>query len=152
VKSLRFPYVQFNVGHALWSLDGRTERPRAVFSATLVGPTGASSQDSLLDTGADDTVFPLKLAGQLGIDLANAPTGTLGGIGGTVGAVLFALVTLRITDGKEFCEWPARVGFTAAPLKRPLLGFAGFLQFFRAVFDGDLEEVELTTNRRYPGT
>lgn len=29
----------------------------------------------------------------------------------------------------------------------PVLGFAGFLQFFTATFRGDLEEVELIVNR-----
>ncbi len=37
----------------------------------------------------------------------------------------FAEVMLRISDGRENRDWPARVGFTAAPLHRPLLGFAG---------------------------
>jgi hypothetical protein len=97
-------------------------------------------------------VFRVGLAAAVGIDLTGAPTGSASGVGPAVGSLSYAVVTLRIADGKEFCEWPARVGFTSAPLKRPLLGFAGFLQFFRAVFDGDLEEVELTTNRRYPGT
>jgi hypothetical protein len=33
-----------------------------------------------------------------------------------------------------------------------LYGFAGFLQFFTAKFEGDREEVELTVNSLYPGT
>ena len=64
----------------------------------------------------------------------------------------YAEVRLRISDGQEFREWPARVAFTTEPLKRVLLGFAGFLQFFTATFDGDREEVELTINAKYPGT
>jgi hypothetical protein len=151
VKTLRFPYKLFNIGNPIWSLDGRVERPRSVVDVTVIGPIAKIIRASLLDTGGDDTVFPLALAAPLGIDLTGAPTGTLGGVGSVVGTVSYALVTLRITDGTEFCEWPARVGFTTA-VKRPLLGFAGCLQFFRAVFDGDLEEVELTTNRKYPGT
>lgn len=119
---------------------------------TIIGPTGTDIRPGLLDTGADDTVFPIAVASSIGLDLTNAPTGRASGVGAAVGLLSFAIVTLRITDGKEFCEWPARVGFTTATLKRPLMGFAGFLQFFRAVFDGDLEEVELTTNRKYPGT
>ena len=35
---------------------------------------------------------------------------------------------------------------------RPLIGFAGFLQFFTATFHGDREQVELTVNALYPGT
>ena len=61
-------------------------------------------------------------------------------------------MTLRLTDGREFREWPARVGFAPVPMTFALLGFAGFLQFFGANFLGDGEEVELTVNSLYPGT
>ena len=47
-----------------------------------------------------------------------------------------------VTDGHEFREWPAWVGFTPASFAYPILGFAGCLQFFTATFHGDLEEVE----------
>jgi hypothetical protein len=107
---------------------------------------------ALLDTGADDTLFPEPFATQIGIDLSAAPTGEGMGVGGALVPVRYALVSLRLTDGKEFRQWPAWVGFTATPLKRPLLGFAGCLQFFSANFLGDREEVELTVNSVYPGT
>ena len=58
---------------------------------------------------------------------------------------------LRLTDGREFREWPAWVGFTPARLPYPMLGFAGCLQFFDAEFRGGREEVELTVNPLYPG-
>lgn len=66
--------------------------------------------------------------------------------------IRYAQVTLRLTDGTEFREWPAWVGFTSARLKRPLLGFAGFLQFFTATFFGDREQLELATNPLDPGS
>ena len=43
------------------------------------------------------------------------------------------------------------MGFTSVPLRNPLLGFAGCLQFFHADFCDDREEVELTTNTLFPG-
>ena len=43
----------------------------------------------------------------------------------------------------------AWVGFTSAPIRHPLLGFAGFLQYFTATFHGDREEVELAVNGTY---
>jgi hypothetical protein len=55
-----------------------------------------------------------------------------------------------LTDGIEYHEWPAWVGFVKG-LRRPLLGFGGFLQFFTATFHGDDEFVELAVNRLYPG-
>jgi predicted aspartyl protease len=110
------------------------------------------ARQGLLDTGADDTVFPEALAATLGLDLSQAPVGGLTAAGGALFPVRYAQVTLRLTDGQEFREWPACVGFTSAPLRMSLLGFAGFLQFFTATFHGDLEKVELTINRLYPGT
>jgi hypothetical protein len=59
---------------------------------------------------------------------------------------------LRISDGKEHREWLGRVGFTSTPMQRPLLGFAGFLQFFTATFHGDREYLELSVNSSYQGT
>jgi hypothetical protein len=66
--------------------------------------------------------------------------------------VRYAQVSLRVTDGRERREWAAWAGFTPAKLLSPLLGFAGFLQFFTATFHGDREQVELTVNSLYPGT
>jgi hypothetical protein len=43
------------------------------------------------------------------------------------------------------------VAFTPVRLWRPILGFAGCLQFFTATFHGDREEVELVINALYPG-
>src|SRR5262249_14768080 len=110
------------------------------------------SQDAHLDTGADDSLFPDALATRLGIDLGNSPMSHGAGVGlGTV-SLRFAQVTLRLASGTERREWPAWVGFTSAQLARPLLGFAGCLQFFTATFFGDREEVELVVNSLYPGT
>jgi hypothetical protein len=108
--------------------------------------------DCNLDTGADDTVFSERLAARIGVDLSNAPVGQATTATLTNAPVRYAQVTLRLTDGKEQRQWPAWVGFTPAKLQSPLLGFAGFLQFFTATFRGDREEVELTINSLYPGT
>jgi hypothetical protein len=101
---------------------------------------------------ADDTVFAETDALRIGIDLTNAPISFMAGIGGFGYPIRYAQVTLRMSDGIEFREWPAWVGFTTATLRRPLLGFAGCLQYFTATFFGDLEEVELHINSLYPGT
>ena len=108
--------------------------------------------DALLDTGSDDTVFPERVAAAIGVDLSNAPVGEASVVGLAGIRVRYAQVKLRISDGREQREWTGWVGFTASPLKQPLLGFAGFLQFFGSHFHGDQEVVELTVNRLYPGT
>jgi len=97
-------------------------------------------------------VFPEHLATHVGIDLTNAVQGTSAGVGQTPVPVKYAQVILRLTDGVEFREWPAWVGFTPVLSKYALLGFAGCLQFFTATFHGDLEMVDLVVNSLYPGT
>jgi predicted aspartyl protease len=150
--SMRFSYVRVTGRRPIPSLAGQLYRPRPLIPVTLLGPAGSIARDALLDTGADDTVFSDVVAHALGIDLTNAPTGEASGAGMVPVALRYAQVRLRVTDGREFRDWSARIGFTSARLKQPLLGFAGFLQYFTAKFDGDLEEVELTINRKYPGT
>jgi len=150
--SLVFPYVPFVTARPLWSLHGRTERPRPVVAVSIVGPTGTVTLQGLLDPGADDTVFPERIAAAIGLDLGNAPTGAAAGVGRVPAILRYAEVVLRLTDGREYREWPARVAFTASPLHWPLFGFAGFLQFFTATFHGDREQVKLAINNAYPGT
>ena len=150
--ALVFPYRVFPGPGPVWTLGGRHGRPRPVFEVTIIGPVKSRPVPALLDTGSDDTVFTLATAAAIGLDLSAAPTGSASGVGPGGFTIRYAEVTLRLTDGKEFREWPARVGFTAAPLKRALLGFAGFLQFFTATFDGHRERVELAANPAYPGT
>lgn len=136
----------------VWSLFDRPGRPRPVVSVGVFGPTNSWVGPALLDTGSDDTVFTEAVAASIGIDLTNAPSATASGVGMVASPVRYAEVRLRLTDGVEFREWPARVGFTPVPLKRALLGFAGFFQFFTATFDGDREHFELAVNAIYPGT
>lgn len=150
--SLVFPYTSFPTPNPIWTLHGRQSRPRPVVLVAIIGPSGTIVEKGLLDVGADDTVFADAVASRVGIDLSQAPTGGASGVGPPAAVMLrYAEVTLRISDGKEHREWPARVGFTSAPLHRPLLGYAGFLQFFTATFHGDREMAELAVNASYPG-
>ena len=119
---------------------------------TLIVPTRTKLAIALLDTGAEDTVFPESYAMQLGIDLTNAPTGEGQGASGIPLSLRYVNLTLRIADNNEQREWPAIVAFAPLQNQLPLLGFAGFLQYFTACFHGDLEFVELTVNALYPGT
>jgi hypothetical protein len=150
--SLSFRYKLQPVGHPVVGLGGRHVRPRPIIPITVVGPAGSHALDALVDSGADDTIFPEGLAVRLGIDLTNAPHGTGTGVALGVVELRYAEVTLRIADNQEQREWRGCVGFTASKLRRPLLGFAGCLQFFTTELQGDREEVKLTVNSLYPGT
>jgi predicted aspartyl protease len=149
---MRFSYQSLPVPHPLVPLQGRTDRPKPIIAVTVIGPAGTSTQDALLDTGADDTVLPERVAKKIGIDLSNAPTASGAGVGQAILPLRYAQVTLRIADKQEQREWTAWVGFTSGKIRLPLLGFAGFLQYFTATFLGDREEVELAVNGLYPGT
>ncbi|MGL4555570.1 MAG: hypothetical protein ACRC33_30745, partial [Gemmataceae bacterium] len=83
--------------------------------------------------------------------LARAPAGGASGVGLVASALRYAPVTFRLAAGADRREWDATVGFTATPLRFPLLGYAGFLQFFTAAFHGDRERLELDANPTYPG-
>jgi hypothetical protein len=150
--ALRFRYQAAPLNSPVVSLGGRFVRPRAIIPISLVGPADTWAGDCRLDTGADDTVFPEGVASFVGIDLLKAPVGSAAGVGGVPITLRYAQVTLRTTDGLEQREWTAWVGFTPTPLRFPLLGFAGFLQYFTAIFHGDREEVELMVNSLYQGT
>jgi hypothetical protein len=64
----------------------------------------------------------------------------------------YASVKLRITDGAlETYEWDAILGFVAVPMKCPLLGNAGFLQFFDTALQGADHIANLTPNRSFSG-
>jgi hypothetical protein len=148
---LLFPYTVVTANHAVVPLGGRWSRPRPLIMVSAIGPKNTIPTEGRLDTGSDDTVFPDNLAALIGVDLSNAPIGQNRTANRSLVTVRYAQITLRITNGVERREWPAWVGFTPA-IHRPLLGFAGFLQFFTATFRGDREEVELTVNSFYPGT
>jgi hypothetical protein len=117
----------------------------------MVGPTGALLRDGLLDTGSDDTVFDEALARSVGLDLTGAPQYRVNLAGRGVVTCRYADVVLRISDGVEEFEWRAAVGFVLVPLRNPLLGYAGFLQFFDALFQGADQQVMVTPNRSFAG-
>ena len=149
--SLLYRYNIVRSPRAALTLGGRWSRPRPLIIVSATGPAGTHAVESLLDTGADETVFPDDVALRIGLSLTDAPQGM--GAGASLAGVplRYGEVNLRITDGIEQREWCAWVGFTSVKIYRPMLGFAGFLQFFTATFHGDREQVELTVNGLYPG-
>jgi hypothetical protein len=60
-------------------------------------------------------------------------------------------VELLLTDNLSSWRWPAVIGFSPAPLRYPLLGQRGCLQYIDARFLGADLMVELETNPSYPG-
>ena len=151
----QFPFISMAVPRPAVSLQGRSVRPRPIIPCVVINPqTGVSrSYRGLLDTGADDTVFQDETALALGIDLTNAPTGIAQSPTGQTMTVRYAEVCLQIAnDDGDMLEWRTTVAFAPKRGTHPLLGFAGFLQFFDATFCGEHEEVTLTPNTLLPAT
>jgi hypothetical protein len=149
---MKFRYLAVATRRPVPSLGGQSVRHRPVVAVMLTGTATPQLRDGLLDTGADDTVFSDAVAAALGVDLSNAEQRPIS-LAGRPQVLLcrYSTVQLRITDGSETFEWPATVGFVAAKLHYALLGQAGFLQFFRAEFDGDIHKVTLTPKPSFPG-
>ena len=136
------------------SLHGGTVRHRPIMAVRVTGPSGTWILDGLLDSGSDDTIFPEWVAAIIGVDLTAATEHDiqLAGRGKPIRA-RFLPIQLRITDGlQETYDWEATVGFVAAPLKFPLLGQAGYLEFFDVTFQGADHTVLLSANRTFVGT
>jgi hypothetical protein len=149
--ALHFPYHRVAVSQPAFTLGGATSRPRPIVNLGILGPTGSVLREAVLDTGADEIVLVEADAALLGIDLSQAPSNTVGGVGSPPFLVRYATVKLRLSDGVEFREWSASVGFTSARMNRVLFGYAGGLEFFDAHFRGQQQVVELVTNSLYPG-
>lgn len=149
---MRVPYVPCHSPSPLPMLGGSHVLPRPAMAVRVVGPTGSLLCDGILDTGADETVFELRVAAAIGVDLTGAPERKISLVGRPAFRCQYAQVLLRITDGvQETYEWPAIVGFVPIKLHRPLLGHAGFLQFFDVEFRGADHEVILLPNRTFSG-
>jgi hypothetical protein len=111
-------------------------RYKPVIPLTVIGPSGRYNIEALVDSGSDDVVFPSYVAAHIGVDLSAALAGQAQGLGGNqpVG-LLYAPVTLLLSDGTQTCRWRAVTAFTSTPMRFALFGIAGGLEHFRATLD-----------------
>ncbi len=128
-------------------------RWRPLLPIVLFGPTGQRQLflRALVDTGSDETVFPMAMALSLGINLHPQTSHGLRWRGQGY-PLRFGAAALELTDGIRTMRWNAVVGFSPAPIRYPLLGLAGCLQFFDVRFRGADRLVEIAPNFAYTGT
>jgi hypothetical protein len=132
---------------------GTTVRWRPLVPVRLIGPGGSSRSftRAVFDPCADDTVFAADLVPLLGIVL-RPPAGHVVRWRGQAYTLHFGDVELELTDDSgTVWRWPAVVSFSPAPIRYPILGTCGCLQFFDARFRGKDRVVEIETNSTYPG-
>ena len=148
-----FVLRRYLVPNPIPSLGGARIRQKPVVPLRIIGPTGDYIPNGLVDSAADDVVFPLDAAARIGIDLSQAPQLQAQGVGSVQSAgLLFAPVILELSDGNETCRWRAMVAFTAAPMRLPLLGIAGGLEYFRTILDVEQGIVILDRKPILPAT
>src|SRR5262245_2364372 len=151
---LRFPYLSEPLSNPPPSLAAvATARWRPLVPVSVIGPSGKRRHfpRALLDPGADDTVFPIAVATLLAVTL-RVDTGHGLRWRGQAYPRRFGDVSFELSDGQQIWRWPAVIGFAAAPVRYPILGLAGCLQYFDARFRGEDQIVEMETNGAYPGT
>ena len=64
----------------------------------------------------------------------------------------FGDVKIEIADGTQLLRWGAVVSFSPAPIRYPILGLAGCLQYFDATFRGDGRMIEISPNSTFSGS
>src|SRR5205807_5180790 len=106
---------------------------------------------AVVDPASDDTVFPLDTARRIRAQL-RPDTGHRVRWRGQVHPLRFGDVELILNDGISVWRWSAVVGFSPAPLRYPILGNAGCLQYFDTLFRGADLTIELNTGRSYAGS
>ena len=148
---MRFLYQTLQTRRPVFPLGGRPVRYRPILPIQVISPLGWAVIDGNLDCGADDTIFPSRLCSSLGLNLAGAPQGESLPVGGPPISYPYATVRLRLTDTYEEFEWEAIVGFSAAPRRWAVLGYAGMQQFFDIDLLGHRREVILTPNASFQG-
>ncbi len=149
---MKFLFRAYRSPSPIPSLAGGTIRYKPVIPMTIIGPRSQETPFVLVDPGSDDIVFPIALAHRLGVDLVQAPQRHSRGVGATQAVpVLYATVILVISDSVHTVRWRGMVGFVSVPLRFPLFGIAGGLQFFRTILDG-VRELELVPDASLPVT
>jgi hypothetical protein len=131
-----------------------TVRWRPLIPIRVIAGNGqfVTTDRALLDTGADDSIFAMKFATQMGLKLRPVTSHSLRWRGQTY-ALRYGDVELELSDATgQVWRWPALVAFSPAPLRYPILGNCGCLEFFDALFRGAARVVERETNPAYPGT
>ena len=141
---MKFPYSSYEVEPTAAHADvSVVYRPVIPFRG--IGKTDVAVFYGLLDTGADETVLPQAIADLIGVVVDPTQTSVATSASGEL-PIVYGKVTLEIGKGKGRYRWQATVGVVNQPWQEAILGHAGFLHYFNAVFSWSKREVRLTRN------
>jgi hypothetical protein len=144
---LRFAYTDRDVDPLPGETGLQTVHEPLVM-VRFIGPSRTCLIRGLLDTGAAITLLPRSFMAKLGVE----PTAGRGVVGTAAGGLSVQLGTLdlEIRSGRTAYRWSARVGFAPRTENVALLGRDGFLDHFRATFDGGARIVTLRPSGQLP--
>lgn len=149
---MKFSYLQYLTQPSAMTPTGILHRPKVplrIVGATRILPTWA-----LVDPGSDDTLLPLSVGQLVGAKIDLMQTWQVEGIGGQAVAVTLGEVDFELTDGNQALRWTTKVGLVDFPDPNDevtILGHAGFLDYFRVIFDGHLRTLEIEVTPAFPG-
>jgi hypothetical protein len=147
---MKFRYVSYEVDASPTVPRGVLYRPEVTID--VIGSLRKERIQALVDTGSDETVFPASLAKAIGVQLDRASASQASAVGGQVVQLIPGRVMLQLTEGEQKYRWQTTAGFLEVNHPEDevaLLGYAGFLEFFRATFHSEQHELELTPNNNF---
>lgn len=105
-----------------------------------------SGFDGLVDSGADFVWLPTTEP----LSREDGKMDSLDGDGESI-PVMFKEVTLKISKkGGDVYEWNSRILYSHANIK-PVLGYRGFLEFFKVILDTESMIFTIESNKNFPG-
>jgi hypothetical protein len=149
---MKFPYCQYLTVPSPTVPSGVLYRPE--IPLRIIGSAGALGSFAMVDAGSDDTLIPLSAARAIRAAIDANQTWKIEGIGGQAVTVMLGEVVLELTDGNQTFRWPAKVGlvdFADPKDEVVLVGHAGFLDYFRVIFDGHLRMLEIEVTPAFQG-
>jgi hypothetical protein len=149
---MKFPYRRCYVDPSPTAPSGILYRPEMPLQ--IIGGAGAVDLCALVDPGSDDTLMPLNLGRKIGAVVDATQSWKMEGIGGQAVPVILGEVVLALTDGNQTFRWPAKVGlvdFADPKDEVVILGHAGFLDYFRVIFDGQMRALEIEVTPAFTG-
>lgn len=135
---------------------GASFRLRPLITARVINPQNGRSftlRHAVVDSGADDTVLPDRVAAAIGL-AQNQFVQSAHQIvwSGRAWPLKFADIELEICDAHEVYRWLARVAFSAAPTRFPLLGQASCFRVFDITFQASPQFVVFEPIPAFPGS